>query len=124
MVKKNVLIIISSLFILLLVLISLYYFIFIKNNKISDIPSDKRTETGTIKEITKEGQYGTIFIERDVYKAYVSINKSTIIFSNSSKKILSFQDLKIGDHVMVTVPEIILEIYPYRYPTQKINVLK
>ncbi len=122
--KKNLFITLISLLVLLLTSILLYYFLFLKPQSVKDMPIQKRTEIGIIKEISNESEYGTIYIERDDYKAYVSVNKNTIITEEKSKQKLSFKDLKVGDNVKVSVPEIIIEIYPYQYATERIIILK
>ncbi len=124
MIKKNVLIPLFLLFILLFIIFSLYYLFNLNPKMKTDIITDKRTETGIIKEITNSGDYGTIYIERDVYKAYVIINQSTTIMRENSTENLAFKDLNISDNVKVTVPEIILEIYPYKYATERIIIIE
>ena len=117
MLKKNVFLAFILFFVLLFIGIAAFYFLG------KDKPGSLRTEIGTISEIKPEGSYGTIFIERDLYKAYVTIDEKTVITDSRNSKGLTFADLKLGARVEVTVPEIIIEIYPYQYATSKVVIL-
>jgi hypothetical protein len=122
MFKKNIFLAFILFFVLLFVGVFIYYLI--QNNAPkNDIPTIKRSEIGKIREIIPKGDYGTIFIERDVYQAYVTIDENTIITDSKNTKGLTFGDLKIGDRVEVAVPEMIIEIYPYQYATERVVIL-
>ncbi len=122
MIKKNIFLAIILFFILLFVGVTIFYLIVNKAPK-NDIPSLKTTQIGTISEIEAKGNFGTIFIEQDVYKAYVTIDEKTIITDSKNTKGLNFDDLEIGDRVEVLVPEVIIEIYPYQYATERVVIL-
>ncbi|KAF0091705.1 MAG: hypothetical protein FD141_1494 [Fusobacteria bacterium] len=122
MFKKNMFLAFILFFVLLFVSVTIYYLIVSKAPK-NNIPSIKRTEIATIMKIIPSGDYGTFYIERDVYQAYVTIDEKTIITDSKNTKELSYSDLKLGDSVEVTVPEMIIEIYPYQYVTERIVLL-
>jgi hypothetical protein len=122
MIKKNMFLFLILFFVLLFVGVLIYYLIQI-NSPSNRIPSIKITEIATISEIVPKGDYGVIFVERDVYKAYVTINEKTVITDSRNTKGLTFKDLKVGQKVEITVPEIIIEIYPYQYDTERIVIL-
>ena len=121
--RKNGFLALIMFFIVLFIGVSIFYIIQLNSNKVIDDPTKKVREIGVISEITPKGDYGTIFIERDVYKAYVTIDENTVITDSKNTKGLSFDDLKIGDRVEVTVPEIVIEIYPYQYTTERVVIL-
>lgn len=122
MIKKNMFLVFILFFVLLFVGVVVYYLI--QNNAPrNDIPTIKRTEIATIGDIVPKGDYGVIFVERDVYKAYVTINEKTVITDSKNTKGLTFDDLSIGDRVEISVPEMIIEIYPYQYDTERVVIL-
>ena len=121
--RKNGFLALILFFIVLFIGVSVYYIIQLNSTKVIDDPTKKVREIGVISEITPKGDYGTIFIERDVYKAYVTIDENTVITDSRNSKGLTFDDLKIGDRVEVTVPEIVIEIYPYQYTTERVVIL-
>ncbi len=122
MFKKNMFLAFILFFVLLFIGVVSYYLLAMKAPK-NDIPTIKRSELGTISEVEAKGDFGTIFIERDVYKAYVTIDENTIITDSKNTKGLTFDDLKIGARVEVSVPEMIIEIYPYQYATDRVIIL-
>lgn len=122
MFKKNMFLAFILFFVLLFIGVSTYYLLMNKAPK-NDIPSLKITKIGTISEIEPKGDFGTIFIEQDVYKAYVTIDDKTVITDSKNTKGLTFDDLKIGARVEVLVPEVIIEIYPYQYSTELVVIL-
>lgn len=122
MIKKNMFLVFILFFVLLFVGVVVYYLI--QNNAPrNDIPTIKRTEIATIGDIVPKGDYGVIFVERDVYQAYVTINEKTVITDSKNTKGLTFDDLSIGDRVEISVPEMIIEIYPYQYDTERVVIL-
>lgn len=122
MIKKNMFLVFILFFVLLFVGVVIYYLI--QNNAPrNDIPTIKRTEIATIGDIVPKGDYGVIFVERDVYQAYVTINEKTVITDSKNTKGLTFDDLSIGDRVEISVPEMIIEIYPYQYDTERVVIL-
>lgn len=121
--KKNIYLIGIIVLIFLLLTIFITY-VLMKNKENYHIHSNKQTEIGIIKEIIKSGKYGTIFIERENYKAYVTIDEKTIITRPPLSRSYTFDDLKLGNKVKVTVPEIIMEIYPYKFTTEHIDILE
>ncbi len=122
MIKKNMFLALIILFILLFVGVVVYYLI--QNNAPrNDIPAVKRTEIVTIGEIVTKGEYGIIYVEREVYQAYVTIDEKTVITDSKNTKGLTFDDLRIGDRVEISVPEMIIEIYPYQYATERVVIL-
>ena len=122
MFKKNMFLAFILVFVLLFIGVTVYYLIVSKAPR-NNLPSIKRTEIATIMKIIPSGDYGTLYIERDVYQAYVTIDEKTIITDSKNTKGLSFNNLKLGDSVEVTVPEMIIEIYPYQYATERIVLL-
>ncbi len=122
MFKKNIFLAFILFFVLLFVGVVVYYLVVSKAPK-NDIPSIKRTEIATIMKIIPNGDYGTLYLERDVYQAYVTIDENTIITDSKNTKGLSFNDLEFGDSVEVSVPEMIIEIYPYQFTTTRVVIL-
>lgn len=122
MIKKNMFLAFILFFVLLFISVTVYY-LFVSKAPKNDIPSIKRTEIATIGKIVPKGDYGTIYIERDVYQAYVTIDENTIITDSKNTKGLTFKNLKFGDRVEVLVPEMIIEIYPYQYATERVVIL-
>lgn len=122
MIKKNMFLALILFFVLLFVGVVVYYLIQ-SNAPRNDIPVVKRTEIVTIGEIVPKGDYGIIYVERDVYQAYVTIDEKTVITDSKNTKGLTFDDLRIGDRVEISVPEMIIEIYPYQYTTERVVIL-
>lgn len=122
MIKKNMFLTLIIFFILMFIGVVIYYLVQ-NNTPKNDIPTAKRTEIVTIGEIVPKGKYGIIYVKRDVYQAYVTVDENTVITDTRNTKGLTFDDLRIGDRVEISVPEIIIEIYPYQYLTDKIIIL-
>lgn len=121
--RKGWFLLLIGFFVLLFIIVSVWYFIeAIRESKKE--PEPGRTERGKIVEIAPKGEYGTILIERDVYKAYVTIDQYTIITDRQNIKGLSFKDLQVDMQVEVAVPEFIIEIYPYQYTTERVIILE
>lgn len=122
MIKKNMFLALLIFFVLVFIGVVVYYQIQ-SNIPKNDLPDVNRTEIATIAEIVPKGEYGIIYVERDVYQAYVTIDEKTVITDSKNTKELTFADLRIGDRVEISVPEIIIEIYPYQYATRKVVIL-
>lgn len=122
MIKKNMFLAFILFFVLFFVGVTVYY-LFEINSPRNDIPSIRRTEIATIGEIVPKGEFGVIYVERDVYQAYVTIDENTVITDSGNTKGLTFDDLRIGDRVEISVPEMIIEIYPYQYATERVIIL-
>lgn len=122
MIKKNMFLALLIFFVLVFIGVVVYYQIQ-SNIPKNDLPDVNRTEIATIAEIVPKGEYGIIYVERDVYQAYVTIDEKTVITDSKNTNELTFADLRIGDRVEITVPEIIIEIYPYQYATERVVIL-
>lgn len=122
MIKKNMFLALLIFFVLAFIGVVVYYQIQ-SNIPKNDLPAVNRTEIATIAEIVPKGEYGIIYVERDVYQAYVTIDEKTVITDSKNTNELTFADLRIGDRVEISVPEIIIEIYPYQYVTRKVVIL-
>lgn len=81
-------------------------------------------QVGTIQGITKNGEYGTIHIKEANYEAYVTITKDTLITKAPLSRTFTFDELKVGDKVEVTVPEVITMIYPAQYTTTGVDIIE
>ena len=81
-------------------------------------------QVGIIQGITKNGDVGTIHIKKDNYEAYVTITKDTLITKAPLSRTFTFDELKVGDKVEVTVPEVITMIYPAQYSTTRVDIIE
>lgn len=82
------------------------------------------TEIGVITQINPNGEYGTILIEKDQFKASIKIIKNTEIVYKLDDKINKFSDLKIGMEIEVVFDGPVAESYPLQGTAKAIYIIK
>jgi hypothetical protein len=79
---------------------------------------------GTITKINRVGEYGTILIEKDNYKALVTINKNTMIIKTVYSRTFAFSELNIGDEVEVIFDGVVADSYPLQGIAKSVYITK